>query len=59
MNVELAKEMMVHTLRWRDEFGVEAAVAEKFPEDVFGNLGHIYGRSKNNQPITYVRSVAI
>ncbi|KZV66321.1 CRAL/TRIO domain-containing protein [Peniophora sp. CONT] len=53
LNVELAKEMMVHTLRWRDEFGVDAAIQETFPDDIFGNLGHIYGRSKKNEPITY------
>lgn len=49
----------MHTLRWRDEFGVDAAIQETFPEDIFGNLGHIYGRSKKNEPITYVTSAAI
>ena len=47
--------MMIATLRWRDEFKVEDAVRETFPADVFGKLGHIYGKDKQGRPVTYVR----
>ncbi|KAI0309624.1 CRAL-TRIO domain-containing protein [Amylostereum chailletii] len=53
LNVETAKSMMVATLRWREEFGVEAAVKEEFSKDVFGDLGHIYGKDKEGRPVTY------
>lgn len=43
--------MFVATLRWRDEFDVEAACKEKFPEDVFGQLGYIYGKDKQGRPV--------
>ncbi|TFY51001.1 hypothetical protein EVG20_g11217, partial [Dentipellis fragilis] len=53
LNVAEAKEMLVSTLRWRDEFNVEAALMEEFPDDVFGNLGFVYGKDKEGRPITY------
>ncbi|KAF7309950.1 CRAL-TRIO domain-containing protein [Mycena indigotica] len=43
----------VETLRWRDEFKVDDACKEEFPEDVFGKLGHIYGRDKEGRPVVY------
>jgi len=46
--------MLVATLRWRDEFDVEAACNEKFPQDIFGSLGHIYGHDKQGHPVVYV-----
>ncbi|KAI0047854.1 CRAL/TRIO domain-containing protein [Auriscalpium vulgare] len=53
LNVNEAKTMMIATLRWRDEFKVEEAMEEQFPEDVFGKLGHVYGKDKEGRPITY------
>jgi hypothetical protein len=52
--VQLAKEAMIATLRWRDEFDVEAACREEFPEEVFGGLGNIFGVDKDKRPVTYV-----
>jgi phosphatidylinositol transfer protein SFH5 len=52
LNVTEAHTMMVQTLRWRDEFNVEAAVKENFPEDVFGQLGRVYGHDKEGRPVT-------
>lgn len=46
--------MFVATLRWREEFNVEAALKEEFPEDVFGSVGHIYGKDKGGRPVLYV-----
>lgn len=43
--------MLVNTLRWREEFNVKAAVAEEYPKEIFGNLGHIYGCDKERRPV--------
>jgi len=48
-----ATQMLVNTLRWRQEINIDALMKEEFPQDIFGNLGHIYGKDKGNRPITY------
>jgi len=53
LNVTEALKMLLDTLKWREEFNVEAALKEEYPTDVFGNLGHIFGRDKLNHPVTY------
>ncbi|KAJ3772673.1 CRAL-TRIO domain-containing protein [Lentinula raphanica] len=53
LNVTEAKTMFIATLRWRDEFNVEAACKEEFPQDVFGSLGHIYGKDKAGRPVVF------
>ncbi|KAK7031400.1 CRAL-TRIO domain-containing protein [Favolaschia claudopus] len=53
LNPTAAEEMFVATLRWRDEFKVDDALKEEFPQDVFGSLGHIYGRDKEGRPVVY------
>ncbi|KAJ7105477.1 CRAL TRIO domain-containing protein [Mycena crocata] len=53
LNPTAASEMFVATLRWRDEFNVDSAVKEEFPQDVFGKLGHIFGRDKEGRPVVY------
>lgn len=53
LNVKEARGMLVSTLRWRESFGVDAAVKEEFPEDVFGRVGHIFGRDKEGRPVVY------
>lgn len=45
--------MLVATLRWRDEFGIEALMSEKFDESVFGGLAHITGKDRAGRPVTY------
>lgn len=51
-----AKTMLISTLKWRVEFKADDLVNEQFPEDVFGNLGHIFGKDKEGRPVTYVLS---
>ena len=51
LNADQAGEMLKATLRWREEFGVEAACQEVFPKDVFEKLGHIYGKDKGGRPV--------
>ncbi|EJD07682.1 CRAL/TRIO domain-containing protein [Fomitiporia mediterranea MF3/22] len=53
LNVENAKAMLVKTLKWRIEFKTDDILKEEFPQDVFGNLGHIYGKDKEGRPVTY------
>ncbi|KAG7094001.1 hypothetical protein E1B28_007630 [Marasmius oreades] len=53
LNPSAAHDMLLATLRWRDEFNVEAACQEIFPEDVFGQIGKIYGKDKEGRPVVY------
>jgi len=48
-----AKDMFISTLRWRESFNVDAAMNERFPDEVFGQLGKVYGRDKQGHPVTY------
>lgn len=53
LNVKEAHTMLVATLRWRDEFNVDALMDEKFPEELFGNLGFVSGHDKEGRPVNY------
>lgn len=46
--------MMIATLRWRDEFKVDEAINETFDTEIFGNMGHVFGKDKEGRPVTYV-----
>jgi len=48
-----ASEMLVNTLRWRQEIRVDELMKEEFPQEVFGNLGHIFGKDIGGRPVTY------
>lgn len=52
LNVNEAKTMMIETLRWREEFKIEEAMKETYP-DVFNGFGHLYGRDKEGRPMMY------
>ncbi|KAJ2848920.1 Non-classical phosphatidylinositol transfer protein (PITP) [Coemansia brasiliensis] len=52
-DIKLAREMLVNTLKWRAEFGVEGILQEEFPHDVFGNVGYLYGHDNDGRPVTY------
>ena len=43
--------MLVNTLRWRTSIDIDAVMKEEFPQDIFGNLGHIYGHDKEGRPV--------
>ncbi|TRM65468.1 CRAL-TRIO domain-containing protein [Schizophyllum amplum] len=53
LNVAEAKTMLTNTLKWRQEFGIEAALKEEYPKDVFGSLGYISGKDKQGRPVVY------
>ncbi|KAJ2312499.1 Non-classical phosphatidylinositol transfer protein (PITP) [Coemansia sp. RSA 2705] len=52
-DVKLAREMLVNTLKWRAEFGIAGILDEQFPEEVFGNVGYLYGHDGSGRPVTY------
>ena len=43
--------MLTNTLKWREEFNIEAALKEEYPEDIFGTLGYISGKDKEGRPV--------
>ncbi|KAF4593393.1 Phosphatidylinositol transfer protein SFH5 [Pleurotus pulmonarius] len=53
LNPTSAQEMMVATLRWRELFGVDAAMKEEFPAEIFGQLGHVFGTDTDGRPVVY------
>ncbi|PPQ62876.1 hypothetical protein CVT24_006274 [Panaeolus cyanescens] len=53
LNPKDARDMLVNTLRWRESFNIPAALNESFPQEVFGQAGHIYGVDKGNRPVVY------
>ncbi|TFK81322.1 CRAL/TRIO domain-containing protein [Polyporus arcularius HHB13444] len=53
LNVQQAADMLVATLKWRDEFKIDEIMQEKFDPEVFGKLGVVYGKDKEGHPVTY------
>jgi len=51
LNVEDATNMMISTLKWRDEFKTDELVTEEFPQDIFGQVAHVFGRDKGGRPV--------
>ena len=51
--------MLIKTIKWRAAFKADELVNEKFPEEVFGNLSHIYGKDKEGRPVTYVFTLVL
>ena len=48
-----AADMLVATLKWRDEFKIDEIMTEKFDPEVFGKLGKVAGKDKDGRPVTY------
>lgn len=57
LNVKAAQEMLVSTLKWREQFKVDEVVKEEFSEDIFGKVGKVKGTDKETHPVTYVTIV--
>ncbi|KAF8074934.1 CRAL-TRIO domain-containing protein [Lyophyllum atratum] len=53
LSVSDAREMLVSTFRWRTSINIDALMKEEFPEDVFENVGRIFGRDKEGRPVVY------
>ncbi|KAJ2910747.1 Non-classical phosphatidylinositol transfer protein (PITP) [Coemansia aciculifera] len=52
-DIPLARQMLTNTLKWRAEFNIATLLDEEFPEDVFGNVGYIFGHDEQGRPVTY------
>ena len=53
LRVKDAAEMLVATLKWRDEFKIDEIMKEEFDPKVFGKLGKVFGKDKDGRPVTY------
>ena len=53
LDVAQAADMLAATLRWRDEFQLDAVMHEEFDPEVFGKLGKVAGKDKDGCPVTY------
>lgn len=53
LNISAAHEMLVATLRWREEFGIAQLMQEKFDPAVFDGVAHTFGKDKDGHPVTY------
>ncbi|KAH0582807.1 hypothetical protein H2248_010715 [Termitomyces sp. 'cryptogamus'] len=53
LDVHEARDMFMSTLRWRTSIDIDAVLKEEFPEDVFGNVGHIFGYDRGGRPVVY------
>ncbi|OBZ66750.1 Phosphatidylinositol transfer protein SFH5 [Grifola frondosa] len=53
LSVKEAHEMLVATLRWRDEWKIDEIMKEQFSEEVFGKLGRICGKDHEGRPVAY------
>lgn len=52
LHVPSARSMLVATIRWRDIFDIDKAVKDEYPKEVFGGLGHVYGKDNGGRPVT-------
>ncbi|CAG8519643.1 2407_t:CDS:2 [Acaulospora morrowiae] len=53
LDVNLAKEMLTNSLKWRIEFKTDSILSETFPESIFAKVGFIHKHDKYNRPVTY------
>ncbi|KAF5383626.1 hypothetical protein D9615_003559 [Tricholomella constricta] len=53
LSIPDAREMLVSTLRWRTSINLDAVMKEEFPQNIFGGVGHIFGRDKEGRPVVY------
>ncbi|CDO68397.1 hypothetical protein BN946_scf184815.g44 [Trametes cinnabarina] len=53
LDVAQAAEMLVSTLKWREEFKIDDVMHEEFDEETFGRLGKVYGKDKDGHPVIW------
>jgi phosphatidylinositol transfer protein SFH5 len=51
LNVDKTQEKLIAMLRWREEYGANEAANEAFPDELFGNIGHVYGKDRRGRPV--------
>lgn len=53
LNVENATDMMISTLKWREEFKMDELANDESLQEAFSSVGHIFGKDKDGRPVTY------
>ncbi|KAJ1679767.1 Non-classical phosphatidylinositol transfer protein (PITP) [Spiromyces aspiralis] len=53
LDADAAAKMLADTLQWRSDFEINALLDEEFPEDIFKNIGVVYGKDRRGRPVTY------
>ncbi|GBE83690.1 Phosphatidylinositol transfer protein [Sparassis crispa] len=53
LSVTDAQQMLVKTLRWRADFKIDDVVKEQYDEKIFGPVGRVFGKDKEERPVTY------
>jgi len=48
-----AGKALMETVKWRKQFNAPGTLDEKFPDEVFGKAGHIFGTDNDGRPVTY------
>jgi hypothetical protein len=54
LDIPIAKEMLINTLKWRKEFSADTVLEEEFDTSIFNDsVGFLYKTDKDGRPITY------
>ncbi|CAO3631207.1 unnamed protein product [Mucor fragilis] len=54
MEIPVAKDMLINTLKWRKEFSADTILDEQFDESTYGDkVGFLYKTDKEGRPVTY------
>lgn len=54
MEIPVAKDMLINTLKWRKEFSADTILDEQFDDSTFGDkVGFLYKTDKQGRPVTY------
>jgi hypothetical protein len=47
--------MLTESIKWRIQFKADELISKTFPDSIFGKVGFIHKRDKENRPVTYNR----
>jgi hypothetical protein len=54
LDIPIAKEMLINTLKWRKEFSADKVLDEEFDTSIFSDtVGFLYKNDKDDRPVTY------
>ena len=52
LNMENATNMMISTLKWREEFEVDEFATDDSLQKAFSSVGCVFGKDKDGRPVT-------
>ncbi|KAG5461755.1 MAG: hypothetical protein BJ554DRAFT_5998, partial [Olpidium bornovanus] len=53
LHVDATAAMLAASLAWREKFCVDAILDERFPEDVFRNVGYLHKTDRDGRPVCF------